>query len=47
MTDQLFLETGVHHEDLHFCIGKLEMDKDEEFISLINDYTEQVELLQK
>ena len=36
--DRLFAQTGVEEEQLLYSIDKLELDKDQEFISLMSSY---------
>jgi hypothetical protein len=47
MTDELFLKTGVEHEELEFHVRALHLDEDQDFIALIEEYTKRVEAVQK
>lgn len=45
--DKLFLQVGVEQHELDLNIDKLDMENDEDYKNMVQEYYEVVELLQK
>ena len=47
LADRLFLKIGVTTGDLQFHVDALKLSDDEEFIKIVEDYNQVVQMLQK
>jgi len=47
LEDRFFIVTGIEIDELEFCTIELNLENDEEYIKMMKDYNEKLELLYK